>query len=191
MKAYLTNIRKINNELHMLGIQNPTNLGVLENIKLISGQPVVAVVDHDKLLAFYIISKNGELFQTKGNIDLLFELDTIHDLSLININKYNSIRYFLTKIFYSLSIKEIIQYKEILESLENKIFYNYLHTEIDILKIKVIIRKEIVKSNLCLSVKNRLIDCLRKLRLPNNKILRKKIDLDLLGYGIYINTLTN
>ena len=52
----------------------------------------------------------------------------------------------------------------------------------------MIISKEIVKSCLKYNIKKRLIDYLKKIKNPNKKIIRKKIDIDLSGYGIYINT---
>jgi hypothetical protein len=187
MKAFLTFIRTINNDIHMLGLSNPKNISCLDKTKLISGQPVIAIIESDVLLAFYMISNNGSLYQIKGNTDLLFELDALDDLTLVNICKYNTIRYFLCNIFDCLSIRELSENKDILEAFENKIFYSYLHTDTDICKFKTIINKELYKQNFELSLKTRMIKRLRQLKNPNNKTIKKKIDIDLSGYGIHIN----
>ena len=47
--------------------------------------------------------------------------------------------------------------------------------------------KEIKKSELSSELKNRLLSTINKTKNPNNKILKKKIDVDLSGYSIYIN----
>lgn len=188
MKAYLTFIRKINDDIHMLGVSNPTNLHTISDINLISGQPILVITESGKIVAFYCLNHDGELFQTKGNVDLLFELTEIQDLTLQNIKKYNTIRHVLNHSFNCLSLKELTFHQNELESLENKIFYNYLHTDIDVTKIKFMISKEIVKSSIKYNIKKRLLDSLKKIKNPNKKIIRKKIDLDISGYGIYINT---
>ena len=188
MKAYLTFIRKINDDVHMLGISNPNNLHTLSNLNLISGQPIIVITESGNIVAFYCLNQDGELFQTKGNVDLLFELTEIQDLTLQNIKKYNTIKHILNQGFSCLSLKELTYHQNELESLENKIFYSFLHTDIDVSKIKMIISKEIVKSSLKYNLKKRLIDYLKKIKNPNRKIIRKKIDIDLSGYGIYINT---
>ena len=146
MKAYLTFIRKINDDVHMLGVSNPNNMHTLSNVKLISGQPVLVITESGNIVAFYCLNPEGELFQTKGNVDLLFELTEIQDLTLQNIKKYNTIKHVLNQSYSCLSLKELTFHQEDLENLENKIFYNYLHTDVDVSKIKMIISKEIVKS---------------------------------------------
>lgn len=188
MKAFLTFIRIINNDIHMLGLSNPKNISCLDKIKLISGQPIVAIIESEILLAFYLISNDGSLYQVKGNNDLLFELDSLSDLTLVNICKYNAIRYFLCNIFDCLSIRELSENKDILEAFENKIFYSYLHTDTEICKFKAIIYKELLKQNFEFSLKTRMAKRLRKLKNPNNKTIKKKIDIDLSGYGIHIDT---
>jgi hypothetical protein len=189
MKAYLTFIRKINDDIHMLGVSNPNNLHTILDLNLISGQPILVITESGVIVAFYCLNQSGELFQTKGNVDLLFELTEIQDLTLQNIKKYNTIKHLLNHCFSCLSLKELTFHQNDLEHLENKIFYNYLHTDIDVSKMKFIISKEIIKSSIKYNIKKRLLDNLKKTRNPNKKIIRKKIDIDLLGYGIHINTL--
>jgi hypothetical protein len=131
----------------------------------------------------------GNLYQIVGDNDLLFELDELTDLSLKNLQKYNLIRYFVSHVFECLSIQEAKHNSEIFELLEEKIFYNLLHIEIELFKIKPAIIKEIKKSELSNALKDRLLFCLKLIKNPNKKILNKKIDIDLSGYSIYINTL--
>ena len=108
-------------------------------------------------------------------------------MSIKNLQKYNLIKYFVSQIFQCLSIQEAKHNSEIFESLEEKIFYNLLHIEIKLYKIKPAIIKEIKKSELSSELKNRLLSTINKTKNPNNKILKKKIDVDLSGYSIYIN----
>ena len=98
MNAFLTNIRQINSDIHLLGIANPTNINILSSLTLTSGQPIIAIIDSNKILAFYLISNSGELYQVKGSVDLLFELTSLDDLSIKNLKKYNTIKYFLSSI---------------------------------------------------------------------------------------------
>ena len=56
------------------------------------------------------------------------------------------IKYFVSQIFQCLSIQEARHNSEIFECLEEKIFYNLLHIEIELYKIKLAIVKEIKKS---------------------------------------------
>ena len=188
MKAYLTFIRKLNQDIHMIGIQNPINISVLSDFDLISGQPIISVISDNKITAIYLISNDGELFQTFGEKDHLFLLKTIDDLTLINIQKYNLLNYFLTSTLIVLSFNEFNLYKNELIELENKIFYNLLHAEIDLNNLKKYILREIKKTNFKYELKQKLISRLSKLKLPNKKLLNKKIDLNLSGYRIYINT---
>ena len=189
MKAYLTFARIKEDDVHMLGIENPTNICDLLFMSLKSGQPILPVIHNNKILAFYIIDVSGNLYQLIGDIDYLFEMNELDDLTLINLQKYNLIKYYVSHVFECLSIGEAKYNLEIFEALEEKIFYNLLHVEIDLYKIKSSITKEIKKSDLSDSLKNRLLRTLQKLNNPNNKILNKKIDVDLSGYSIHINTL--
>ena len=61
---------------------------------------------------------------------------------------YNLIKYFVSHVFQCLSIQEAKHNSEIFELLEEKIFYNLLHIEIELYKIKLAIVKEIKKSEL-------------------------------------------
>lgn len=187
MKAYLTFTRRKENDVHMLGIENPSNLCDILFADLRSGQPILPIILNNKIVAFYIIDIEGNLHQVVGDTDHLFSLDQLEDLSIKNLQKYNLIKYFVSQIFQCLSIQEAKHNSEIFESLEEKIFYNLLHIEIELYKIKPAIIKEIKKSELSNELKNRLLSTINKTKNPNNKILKKKIDVDLSGYSIYIN----
>jgi hypothetical protein len=189
MKAYLTFTRKKENDVHMLGIENPSNINDILFADLRSGQPILPIIVNNKIVALYIIDVEGNLYQIVGEIDHLFSLDQLIDLSLKNLQKYNLIKYFVSQIFQCLSIQEARHNSEIFECLEEKIFYNLLHIEIELYKIKLAIVKEIKKSELSNELKNRLLSSLNKTKNPNNKILKKKIDVDLSGYSINVNTL--
>jgi len=189
MKAYLTFVRRKENDVHMLGIENPKNICDVLFIELKSGQPIISVIQNNKLVAFYILDAEGNLYQVVGDIDYLFDLNELIDLSLINLQKYNLIKYFVSHVFQCLSIQEAKYNSEIFELLEEKIFYNLLHIEIDLFKIKLSIAREIMKSDLSDELKIRLLASLKKTKNPNKKILKKKIDVDLSGYGIKIDAL--
>jgi len=189
MKAFITFIRTYEKDIHMLGIKNPYNIDTLKEINLISGQPVVSILENDVIVGLYLIKVNGEVFQVKGNIDFLFDLKEMSDISSINVKKYNAIRYYLINTFYNLSMKEFGLYEIQLDKLENTIFYNYLHADFEISQLKTILIREINRSDLSYYIKKRLVTQLRNVKPPTKKILRKKIDIDLSGYSIYINTL--
>jgi hypothetical protein len=189
MKAYLTFLRKKENDVHMLGIDNPVNICDILFIKLKSGQPIISVIQDKKLIAFYILDIEGNLYQILGEIDYLFDLNEMTDLTIVNLKKYNLIKYFVSHVFQCLSIQEAKYYSEAFELLEEKIFHNLLHVEISLYRIKILIAKEIVKSELSDELKMRLLASLKQTKNPNNKILKKKIDVDLSGYGIKINAL--
>ena len=189
MKAFITFIRTYEKDIHMLGIKNPDNIDTLKEINLISGQPVVSILENDVIVGLYLIKVNGEVFQVKGNIDFLFDLKEMSDISSINVKKYNAIRYYLINTFYNLSIKEFGLYEIQLDKIENTIFYNYLHADFEISQLKTILIREINRSDLSYYIKKRLVTQLRNVKPPTKKILRKKIDIDLSGYSIYINTL--
>ena len=103
MKAFLTFIRKYEQDIHMLGIKNPININTLEEINLISGQPIISIIENDAIVGLYLIKVNGEIFQINGDIDFLFDLKEMSDISTINVKKYNAIRYYLINTFYNLS----------------------------------------------------------------------------------------
>jgi hypothetical protein len=189
MKAYLTFVRKKENDVHMLGIDNPVNICDVLFIELKSGQPVISIIKNNRIIAFYILDVEGNLYQLIGDIDYLFDLSDLTDLSLINLQKYNLIKYFVSHIFQCLSIQEAKYYSEAFELLEEKIFYNLLHIEVSLYRIKILIAKEIVKSELSDELKIRLLASLKQTKNPNKKILKKKIDVDLSGYSIKINAL--
>ena len=188
MKAYLTFVRRKEEDVHMLGINNPSNISKIMFIGLRSGQPVISIIQNNKIVAFYIIDADGNLFQLIGDLDYLFNLNELHDLSIKNLQKYNTIKYFVSNLFECLSIQEAKHNSNTFEALEEKIFYNLLHIEIDLFKIKSLIAKEIMKSDLRIDLKNRLLANLKLVKNPNKKILNKKIDIDLSGYSIKINT---
>lgn len=187
MKAYLTFVRKKENDVHMLGIDNPENICDVLFIELKSGQPIISVIQNKKLIAFYILDVEGNLYQLLGDIDYLFELNELTDFTLINLKKYNMIKYFVSHVFQCLSIQEAKYHSDAFELLEEKIFHNLLHIEVSLYRIKILIAKEIVKSELSDELKIRLLASLKQTKNPNKKILKKKIDVDLSGYGIKIN----
>lgn len=189
MNAFLTFSRHKNEEIHLLGIKNPENVSVLSSFKLRSGQPVLCVIEKLNIIAFYLVDDEGELYQVYGDKDYLFDINEIDDFCLINLSKYNYIRNLLMNMFDCISISEAIEYANIFEDLEDLIFYNYLHTEINNISLKNAIKKEIKKSILKFEIKSRLLSHLDTVKNPQNKILKKKIDIDLSGYSIYINTL--
>ena len=188
MNAFMTFVRSINNNLHMLGIKNPNNIDDLQKYNLISGQPVLCVLSNNQIQSLYIISRNGNVFQVYGEQDNLFSLDFLTDMSSINVKKYNGIGHYLQIIFSTLSIKEFEIFKNKLEEFENDIFYHNLHTDLEITKIKSILIKEIYTLDIELSLKRRFLTALKNSRLPTKKMLRRKIDIDLSNYSIYINT---
>lgn len=188
MIAYLTFIRKNKDYLHLLGIKKPANVFSIQHLNFISGQPVIVVVNDDLILSLYYIAEDGELFQIYGTIDYLFQSKTLHDLTNKNIRKYNYIRNILIHSFMHLSIEELDYYSETLEDIENIIFHNYLHLDIDLYRIKNGIIKILNKSDLNSAIKERIITGIFKHKIQNRRLLRKKIDIDLSGYLIKINS---
>jgi hypothetical protein len=188
-QAFLTFIRTKNDEFSFLAIDNPNNLIKLQEYKLRSGQPMIIIKENESLCALYAISNDAELFQIYGKQDYLFLMKSINDISLINIKKYNYIRHILLEAFEILSIQESKLYKNIFESLEELIFYTTLHTELSNQSIKNIIIREVKKLDIPSSIKNRMLDKIKLCKQISESYLRKKIDVDLTGYGIYINTL--
>jgi hypothetical protein len=191
MNAYLTYIRKNENYLHLLGLKNSANIFNLNALNLISGQPVIVIIKDNIILSLYSIDDSGDLLQIFGTQDYLFEMNKLYDLSFKNIKKYNFIRNLLIESFLCLSIEESKYNKEILEDLENKIFYNFLHLNIELFEIKKFIIKEIKKSDLDCNIKLRLLEKIQYHKNNKRKLLKKKIDVDLSGYGININTLVH
>ncbi len=188
-QAFLTFIRRKNDEYSFLATENPSNLIKINEYKLQSGQPVIIVKENNILIALYAIGNDAELFQIYGNQDYLFFMNCINDISLINIKKFNFIKNTLLEIFDELSIQESKLYKNVFESFEDQIFYTTLHTELNNRSIRNVIVKEIKKLQVPNNISNRLLNKLKSCKqLPEN-YLRKKIDVDLSGYGIYINAL--
>ena len=188
-QAYLTFIRKKYDDCSFLAIENPNNLTDLDTKCLRSGQPIIIIKENDTMLALYIVSKNADLFQIYGEQDYLFFMKMLNDLSLINIRKYNFIRQILLNTFDELSIQEAKTYNSIFDVLEETIFYTTLHTELSNVNIKNILLKELKKINVPSNLKQRLLIKAKSMRTIPENYLKKKIDVDLTGYGIYINTL--
>ena len=65
MKAYLTFTRRKENDVHMLGIENPSNLCDILFADLKSGQPILPIILNNKIVAFYIIDMYT-LYHTKS-----------------------------------------------------------------------------------------------------------------------------
>ena len=186
-QAFLTFIRRKNDEYSFLATENPSNLIKINEYKLQSGQPVIIVKENNILIALYAIGNDAELFQIYGNQDYLFFMNCINDITLMNIKKFNFIKNTLLEIFDELSIQESKLYKNVFESFEDQIFYTTLHTELNNRSIRNVIVKEIKKLQVPNNISNRLLNKIKSCKqLPEN-YLRKKIDVDLSGYGIYIN----
>jgi hypothetical protein len=124
-----------------------------------------------------------------GIEDYLFNVEFIHDLSSINIKKFNTIKYFLLSMYSSLSLSEFSFYQKELLSFENIIFYNLLHVELDVNKIKSMIMKIIYKSDIEQSIQQRFLEKLKRNNFINRKILRKKLDINLSGYNCKIKAI--
>lgn len=187
MKAYLTFLRKHENEHHALGVD--VEITASDKYLIISGQPLLLVTKDHSLLALYLLDEDGDLNQVFGNKDYLFDLEFIQDLSIMNIKKYNTIKYFLLNMYSSLSLNEFAYYEKELLSLENLIFYNLLHIELDVNKIKSMIIRIIKRSNIDQSIQQRFLEKLKRNNFINRKILRKKLDLNLSGYPCKIKTM--
>ncbi len=188
-QAFLTFIRRKNDDYSFLAIENPSNLIELKEFCLSSGQPVILVQENKNLIALYAIGNDAQLFQIYGEQDFLFLMKSIDDISLLNIKKYNFIRHILLNAFDELSIQESKQYKYIFDIFEENIFYTTLHTELENHNIKNVIIREIKKLNLPSSIINRMLSKIKISKQISESYLRKKIDVDLTGYGIYINAL--
>jgi hypothetical protein len=184
MKAYLTFLRKNELENHAIGVDIKINVPDL--YLRISGQPLLIISKDNSLLALYLISEDGDLNQVYGIEDYLFNVEFIHDLSSINIKKFNTIKYFLLSMYSSLSLSEFSFYQKELLSFENIIFYNLLHVELDVNKIKSMIMKIINKSDIEQSIQQRFLEKLKRNNFINRKILRKKLDINLSGYNCKI-----
>ena len=187
MKAYLTFLRKNELEHHAIGVDIKINVPDL--YLRISGQPLLIISKDNSLLALYLISEDGDLNQVYGIEDYLFNVEFIHDLSSINIKKFNTIKYFLLSMYSSLSLSEFSFYQKELLSFENIIFYNLLHVELDVNKIKSMIMKIINKSDIEQSIQKRFLEKLKRNNFINRKILRKKLDINLSGYNCKIKAI--
>lgn len=187
MKAYLTFLRKHEDEHHALGVD--VEITVSDKYLRISGQPLLLITKDNSLLALYLLNDDGDLNQVSGIKDYLFEIEFIQDLSIMNIKKYNTIKYFLFSIYSSLSLNEFAYYEKELLALENLIFYNLLHIELDVNKIKSMIIRIIKRSNLDNSIQQRFLEKLKRNHFINRKTLRKKLDLNLSGYPCKIKTM--
>lgn len=187
MKAYLTFLRKNELEHHAIGVD--IKIDVPDLYLRISGQPLLIISKDNSLLALYLISEDGDLNQVYGIEDYLFNVEFIHDLSSINIKKFNTIKYFLLSMYSSLSLSEFSFYQKELLSFENIIFYNLLHVELDVNKIKSMIMKIINKSDIEQSIQQRFLEKLKRNNFINRKILRKKLDINLSGYNCKIKTI--
>lgn len=187
MKAYLTFLRKNELEHHAIGVDIKINVPDL--YLRISGQPLLIISKDNSLLALYLISEDGDLNQVYGIEDYLFNVEFIHDLSSINIKKFNTIKYFLLSMYSSLSLNEFSFYQKELLSFENIIFYNLLHVELDVNKIKSMIMKIINKSDIEQSIQQRFLEKLKRNNFINRKILRKKLDINLSGYNCKIKAI--
>lgn len=188
MKAYLTFVRQKNNQdLSFLGIQNPENISDALPFKLISGQPIISIVKDKNLIALYLIDANSELFQVYGEEDFLFMLKYLEDYSNINLPKYNSIKQILLDSFSCLSIKEFEAYDKEMKKFEDKIFYELLHTDLNYIRIQNHISKEIKKLSIDSIVLDRMVHSCKMSRQLTLKQMRKKVDVNLSGYGIHIN----
>jgi len=117
MKAYLTFLRKNELEHHAIGVD--IKIDVPDLYLRISGQPLLIISKDNSLLALYLISEDGDLNQVYGIEDYLFNVEFIHDLSSINIKKFNTIKYFLLSMYSSLSLSEFSFYQKELLSFEN------------------------------------------------------------------------
>ena len=187
MKAYLTFLRKNELEHHAIGVD--IKIDVPDLYLRISGQPLLIISKDNSLLALYLISEDGDLNQVYGIEDYLFNVEFIHDLSSINIKKFNTIKYFLLSMYSSLSLSEFSFYQKELLSFENIIFYNLLHVELDVNKIKSMIIKIINKSDIEQSIQQRFLEKLKRNNFINRKILRKKLDINLSGYNCKIKAI--
>jgi hypothetical protein len=189
MIAYLTFVRKNDKDIHLIGLKNPSNIQILNDLDLVSAQPIVCILENDLITSFYLLNVNGDMLQVKGARDYLFDLNEIYDLTFLNIKKYNIIKYYLLSIFHQLSIEESKIFADDFHILENKIFYDLLHTEQENQQIKSHIIKLINKSSLNDQIKKRLAFYLRRTKIASRNILRKKIDINLLDYSINIYSL--
>lgn len=186
--AYLTFIRKKDNEIKFLAVDSPENLNQLCTKNVRSGLPIIVVLERNNLDALYIIGTDGDLFQVFGEQDSLFLMKKLNDISLINIKKYNLIKFILLETFDELTIQESKIHKELFENFEDKIFYITLHTELGFTGIKNIAIKELNKIEIKNEIKIRLLNKIKSIKSMPERFLKKKIDVDLTGYGIYINS---
>lgn len=187
MIAILTFIRKTSESLHFIGIKDPLNIKELDIKSFISGQPICIVIDDQKISSLYLLNEDGQLFQTYGINDNLFDLNELLDITLINIEKYNLIKNYLTNIFSKFSLVDLHKHQKSFTEIENQVFSNLLHAEIDLPRIKpqmIKISKKILDENIAKKFETNIIS----IKPMSKKMIRKKIDIDLSNYNIKIKT---
>ena len=119
---------------------------------------------------------------------MLQELPENHIQKQLILTTCKSKRNILIYSFMMLSIEELDHYSEALEEIENTIFHNYLHLDIDLYRIKYGMIKLLNKSGLNSSIKERIIKGISKHKIHSRGLLKKKIDINLSGYLIKINS---
>jgi hypothetical protein len=83
-----------------LDLKIQKTFSILNDLELVSGQPILIVLKDNIIMSFYLIDKKGSLNQVKGTIDHLFDLEVVYDLTTIQLKKYNIIKSILTSSFY-------------------------------------------------------------------------------------------
>lgn len=190
MIAILTFIRKTADSLHFIGVKDPLNINELDYESFISGQPICIVLDDQKISSLYLLNEEGQIFQTFGMNDNLFDLNELFDITLINIEKYNLMKNYLTNIFSKFSLGELHKYQKSFVEIENQVFSNLLHAEIDLTRIKpqiIKISKKILDEHVAKKFESNILS----IKPINKKMIRKKIDIDLSSYNIKIKTSFN
>ena len=69
MIAYLTFVRKNDKDIHLIGLKNPSNIQILNDLDLVSAQPIVCILENDLITSFYLLNVNGDMLQVKGARD--------------------------------------------------------------------------------------------------------------------------
>ena len=187
MIAILTFLRKTSDSLHFIGVKDPININELHIENFISGQPICLVVDDQKILSLYLLDEEGQLFQIYGINDNLFDMSEIFDITLINIEKYNLLKNYLTNIFSKFTLGDLHKYQNSFLEIENQVFSNLLHAEIELSRIKpqiIKISKKILNENVAKKFESNIIS----IKPINKKLLKKKIDIDLSIYNIKIKS---
>ncbi len=190
MIAILTFVRKTQDGLHFIGVKDPANIKDFHISSYISGQPICVVIDNNLISSLYLINNEGQLFQIYGKNDNLFDLNEIYDITLINIEKYNTMKNFLINSYCKFTLSELDKYENNLTELENQIFSNLLHAELNIDKLKnqmIRISKKVLNEAISKKFEANLISC----KSVSKKLIKKKIDIDLSNYNIKIKTNLN